>query len=978
MKHLLAAGALSLALTGLAFGQPNAFFINNQVITSPPDMPPQGYATNYINKSTITVSEGRAFNFYDVFNFTNSDEGIMSADIGFLFNHTPDSNGIAGSSASFYNAGTIGGGVGTVPALQAPGAGIVYPLTQIWASNIVNKGLINLSVAGNFYMQGDGMVDLSRGTLNVQGFDYQVSPSSGPPFGMFDNYWGGGNQTRVLGLGNVTWPNVSSTMSAGSNQSGSDTPPALSLRNPAAYIRTNVVADSNQVYQFIYLLNGGTANAKMDADFVPIQTGTSDLYNNEVRWQITTTNYFGKVLTDTFYLTDTLPNASNVTIGSNQITSGGQFLYAPSTYTMSQTVPNAGFSPWPLSIFDASVINATNAFPTNNPRTAPNNTYAIWGLDLLPVTYEPDPLAPNQTYTNVPGRVEITANNLLMSRTVLEGPNYVNLTVTNFLGSPNAQMEFPVSDMNLGNTNGTLVISNLVVPYLSRPTGTIDLWSAAWSNIWTSNQVTTNSMTVGGVTTNTLNTNQETITNRYSVLLVDSSLANTSTVHQEHVTLNATNVLLSDSLVIVSNFYSTAQNFTLTTNAAIPLSSQLELESDAILWSPSFPNLQNFTNWGRVAVGNTTFFSHRASANFPSPGDSPYASYVNHGTNESSGGNFFWASNFVNSGVGGGEAIIFSGSLDFQTLTGTGDLSVQANNAVLANDEMNATAGDMVLNVGNLTMSNTYLNYYHDYIDLSTGSVIAYAGELFLTVTNQLNDGGVPFGNQWFFGYGMVMPIKPVSGDLLGTSIELYSPTNTEVDIIWPGVDMGVTTAGFANNAAVSQLDLFAATSSSAYHFGAAGAQNAIYIEQIYLDGSLDHVTGPALASAFDIDPNMKVYFGHAFNASDNSDASSALTAANSAFVLVPSAPQPFLGSSTPSPKLNISKQASGTPIVSWQAATNAYNILYYAPDPIKGPWSQITNILVGPSSYPISVPTTIQSNAASYYRLGVQPYLTQ
>ena len=977
MKHLLAAGALSLALAGLAFGQPNNFFINNQVITAPPDVPPQGYATNYVNKSTITVTEGAPFFFYDVVNYTNSDEGIMSADIGFLFNHTPDSNGITGEAGSFYNAGTVEGGVGTVPALQSPEAGIFYPLSQIWATNIVNKGLINISVAGNFYMQGDGLVDLSRGTINVQGFDGSVSPSSGPPFGMFDDYWGSGSQMNMLSLSDVTWPNLSTPMTTATNQSGSDSVP-LSLRNPTPYIRTNVVADSNQVFQYIYITNNGTAHARIDADFVPIQTGQSDLYNNEVRWIIKTTNYFGKVFTDTFYLTDTLPNSTSVSVGSNQITLGGQFLFAPSNFTMSLNIPQAGFSPWPVGVFDKAAINSTNAFPTNGNRTAASNLFSTWGLDLLPVTYQPDPLAPNQTYTNVPGRVEITANNLNLSHTILEGPNYVNLTVTNFTGSPNAQMEFPVSDFNLGNTNGTLIISNLVVPYLSRPTGTIDLWSTAWQNIWSSNDVTTNMMTNSGVVTNTLTTNTVTITNRYSVLLVDSTLSNTSSVYQEHVALNATNVLLSDSLVIASNFYSTAQNFTLTSNTTLPLPSQLELESTAILWSPSFPNLQNFTNWGRVANGNTTFFSHRASPNFPSPGDSPYASFVNHGTNASSGGNFFWASNFVNGGVGpNGDAVIFSGSLDFQNLSGTGDLSIQADNCVLTNDELDATAGDMVINVGNLTMTNTFFNYYADVVNQSSG-LLSYPGELFLTVTNQLNDGGVPFGNEWFFGYGMVMPIKPVTGDLLGTAIELYSPTNAEVDIIWPGMDRGVSVTGYSNNVAVSVLDLFAAASSSAYHFGASGAQNAIYIEQLVLDGSLNHATSAELEDAFDIDSNMKVYFGTAINASDSSDASAALVAANSSFVRVANAPQPFVVSSgsEPAPKLNITTSSS-LPIISWQAVANANNTLYSAPDPIKGPWTQVTNVLVGPSSFPVTLPVPPGANTASYYRLRIQPYLT-
>ena len=403
------------------------------------------------------------------------------------------------------------------------------------------------------------------------------------------------------------------------------------MRNPAVYIRTNINSSSNQVYQYIYIVSTGPADAKVDAAFVsPTTQNANNLDDAAVRWEISTTNYYGKTNTDTFYLNDDLPGAGTATLQSNQVTQGGQFLYAPSTYTLSRTL-SGSFRPATTNTFDPAALNSTNAFPTNFPYEAATNAYAIWGVDLLPVTFEPDPNDPSQTYTNIPGRVEITASNLNLARTILTGPNYVNLTVSNFVGSPLAQMEFPVSDLNLGATNGTLIVSNLVVPYLARPTGVIDMWSTVWQNIWTSNQVSTNTSTNSGVTTNTLTTNSFPITNTYSVLMVGSTLSNTSGCYQEHVTFNATNVLLSDSLVIASNLYTTAQNFTLTTNATLPLPSQLEFLTTAILWSPSFPNLQNFTNWGLVSVGNTTFFSHRASPNYPSPGDSPYASYVTTG-----------------------------------------------------------------------------------------------------------------------------------------------------------------------------------------------------------------------------------------------------------------------------------------------------------------------------------------------------------
>ena len=290
----------------------------------------------------------------------------------------------------------------------------------------------------------------------------------------------------------------------------------------------------------------------------------------------------------------------------------------------------------------------------------------------------------------------------------------------------------------------------------------------------------------------------------------------------------------------------------------------------------------------------------------------------------------------------------------------SGDLSVQASTALLVNDHMTATNGDMVFNVGALTVTNTYLQA---------------DGELYLTVSNQITDdaSGSPVSNIWRFGYGMYMPIKPATGDLLGTSITLTSPTNAEVDIIWPGVDMGMTTAGFTNNVAVGQLTLFGASPSSAFHFGASGVQNAIYINKLVLQGSTSN------ASAFDIDSNMKVYFGQAVN-NNNVDISSVLTSGNSGFVQVPSFVGPFIASK-PSPSafsIPLAITSSGpplnTPVVLWQAVPSAYNILYSTTDPVKVPWTVVTNILVGPDSYLISLPVTSLSDAASYYKLGVEP----
>ena len=170
----------------------------------------------------------------------------------------------------------------------------------------------------------------------------------------------------------------------------------------------------------------------------------------------------------------------------------------------------------------------------------------------------------------------------------------------------------------------------------------------------------------------------------------------------------------------------------------------------------------------------------------------------------------------------------------------------------------------------------------------------------------------------------------------------------------------------------MGQLALFGASPSSAFHFGAAGAQNAIYIDELILQGSISN------ASSFDIDPNMKVYFGRAMRGA--TDVSSLLTSGNSGFVQVPSFVGPFIASkpgvSALSVPLTITAGGapSNTTIVSWQGVPSANNILYSTVNPINGPWNVVTNILVGADGYPISIPITTQSSTPMYYKLGVQP----
>ena len=134
-----------------------------------------------------------------------------------------------------------------------------------------------------------------------------------------------------------------------------------------------------------------------------------------------------------------------------------------------------------------------------------------------------------QTYTNMPGRIEVTADNQLdLSSSRIAGLNYVRLTATNnFTQDRNTRILTAVADYNLGVTNATLTVSNLLAPTCPRLNGYVDLFSTAWTNI---PSPITNFNGIG--------TNVYYYTNSYFITMVDSYLASSSPSEVQNLTLH--------------------------------------------------------------------------------------------------------------------------------------------------------------------------------------------------------------------------------------------------------------------------------------------------------------------------------------------------------------------------------------------------------------------------------------------------------
>ena len=151
------------------------------------------------------------------------------------------------------------------------------------------------------------------------------------------------------------------------------------------------------------------------------------------------------------------------------------------------------------------------------PNTNFTTEYTAYEAIFEPTTVILSELA-GQTYSNMPGRIEITADKQLDLRSSrISGLNYVRLTATNnFTLDRNTRLLTAAADFDLGVTNSTLTVSNLLAPTCPRLNGYVDVFSTRWTNIDSAN-----------------------ITNTYFITMVDSHLSSSSPSLVQNLTLHA-------------------------------------------------------------------------------------------------------------------------------------------------------------------------------------------------------------------------------------------------------------------------------------------------------------------------------------------------------------------------------------------------------------------------------------------------------
>jgi hypothetical protein len=852
MKQKLLPGLLALAIAPAVLSQTPPIYENYGVVQCPPEIPPTIDAFNFVNHAQFIINFTNGFlqgvpinsppyETSSTINYTNDFGALMSCNTGFRLEDYSLQLGQRQRAGTVYNNGTMECGTlgssntiifgGAFFAISGSAAGIS---TKINATNFVNPGSINMGFDSLLSIKAEN-VDVTHGNLNMENTGFSVSSLalffSG---GFFDGYWG-------LSFINTNFDfRVDPTIFEA-------TPPfsqfflvtnrayqvlyPVQMGGPSFVPYLLDVTDSTQSNRTVRAVFLSNTNPLITPKVFFASAGDPfDLGPDIIQWSWVYTNANG-ITTNFMYLEDSYLEFTNHQLLINGFAGVGinRPTFIPENYTFfrSGTPFFLGGNATPTAIPPGTFI----------PGLVTNQWVAYQALFLPGSTVPSDTAGGN--VTNMPGRIELTADKYMkLPQAQINSASYVLLKATNqFGGSAGAQIQAPFADLYLRSTNGTLTISNVLVPFLERPLGICDLYSARWTNV-------VNIST--GTTTNT-------VTNRFHVLFVDTQLATTSPLTVQTLNLTATNGIThaSDDSIIISDVFNVSSNLllntlrlTLATNSAgsPEPAGMINYLNPAILWPTATPRLRYLTNNGGFTAPNLVVFGGSQSTPYSSPSSSmnPYAAFVNTGgvTNFASS---IFSTYFQNSGT-------------FMANGGAIQLR-QAQSAILTNGAFLApgSAGTILIQGGSLFASN---------------HVLKAGNSLTFSLTDRLDDGSVGVGsdavtnrNIWYAGYGINLPVLPTTSSLLATTITNIGPPGALVYNTWAGQDLGPVAAGFANNAAVGRLILDGLTNTTQFWFLPAAGSNALYVDYLeFRDYMTNFDKSGNLANLF-FAPGMKIYY---------------------------------------------------------------------------------------------------------------------
>jgi hypothetical protein len=844
-RRLLTTG-LILALAPSVLRASDSTYIWDGVKIAPPDIAPQIDATTVINNGTISVDFTNfdylpQFDTSSTLNFTNTFNGYLNCNLGFRFDTAPASIGQRHRSAVFENDGLISSGARAVDVtneltnltlVASVVLGTGGARTFVDADNVISPGTFDLGFESLLRIDGSS-VNLSRGKFDMQTSGLGITTIGAPPLLIFNN------------LTNFLWPFL--FVNAPNQIWDTYWPPfgivAFDIVNPAAQYgalstsKPEVVQD-RQYNVFAVQLGGTNSATYFDQFFLnPSNVITRVVYLNntnanfpanvyfflnaiDIEWTARPSNLFETNTAVVNFLDFGGPSFGII----NGVAGGLRFTYQPINFFMFQT--------------NQSLIGTLFAnIPPTAPGPVPNGVYPNVDEFVNSVNYQAT-FTPGtrvitdvagQNVTNLPGRIEVNGENFLdLNYTRMLSDNYLLLKSPNhFGGNAGSRIFSPYTDLNLRSTNGTLAITNLLHTIVSKAEGTIDIYSATWTDF--------------GLI----------ITNTFEVLFVDARLAPFVPARQQDIVLRSTtpngqggdNLVISDVLTVTRSMLLDTERLTITTNtlgAEYPTGG-LQITDPRIIWTTSAPRLRYLTNNGFIGAENAVFFGgSRTSPVDSSVVNVPYEVFINSG-NVTNHGTLIWAKLFENSG----NFVTPSGSISLQ----------QAQAAILTNGMFWASNGDISVQGNGLLISNHVFNA---------------GGAITLSPSVSLDDGtyaaGCPELNtnkNFWVGTGFNLTRAAPLATLASTTMTNIAPPFRNVVNRWAAVDQGTSPAGFDNNTVIGRLVLNGGLNSM-FTFSAATGGNAIYVDRLELENYTTNYIGSDLLG-ISIDPNMKVYYAQAY-----------------------------------------------------------------------------------------------------------------
>jgi len=857
MKRLLISGLLSLMLLPRSGWATDATYVNNGTVT----FPPQIDATNVINAGTFDFTFNRTefpFDTSNTRNFTNN--GTMIGSVGFRFDNAPNT-GPRKPSATFINR--LSGRVEAVDELPVIFFGSVnsdsVPKSYLLANstNVINQGVLTAGAGGLLRLAGTN-INLTRGGVQIRPIAGRGSENGIftnyflPDVAIYDNYWGQTNQVmdssaiiQVSG-GNV----IVTTPVHRAEDNFFIYIIRFGMSNPFGDFYTNTIGTTNLMVTNMNCMsmttNVPTTNV-VQAAFVGLaQPGdfdvgfrffpSSDLQNPFQTVSVGLTVGQTNVVTAgsdavSIYLVDTLASETNRSFYTNFLGSTYSATKRPQNYLLSRLQP--------FEYFFGSAGNADFAenllYDPSFASSTVTNEYAAYSAYVDNIATRP-PSVPNTTIKDLPGRIEIFADSLDMTRTRLRGEGLVTVQAKHLISSSNAVVDAENLSFTLGSTNGTLNVINLTRETVGRVKGDLYVWSGVWTNQqnmlienWDCSD--TNAPPKPANITNVVEV-------RIHALIMDAAidffhgplLTQVPVLVWEFIT-HSTNVVVNDAMTVVQSFLIDGQSFTL--NGSITFSNTFFLDSagNRVVF--------RLDDWVATNAPNLLYFTNNGTLNIPSEGHFgddrpiPYAAFVNKGTITAAGQTI--ASSYFENG----------GSL----VTSDGGLLVTTPSGKMENGQINSLAD---------------VQFFANVLKFNRGT-IQTSSRLDLTVTNSLFDAGAGSGNSFSCGDGFRLLRKPQTGDLLGTTVETVAPAFAEVDHAWAGTDYGPGKAGFFNNTALGTLlltpgDFEAQFPPLFFLAGTAGTgvTNALYVDFLDLSKLGDY------QEELQINPDLMIYFAAA------------------------------------------------------------------------------------------------------------------